>query len=141
MLPAVLHTEFPLIDMCLKDSIRLQLCGTAFRKNMSGQDIPLNKAGTEVVPKDAFVTYAMGDVHYNPRIYKNPDDWDPSRYMPGRAEDKKEQYAWVGWGVVSCMIFFSDSALIGAGSPSMSRHAICKAREQFYCGLFPRLLR
>ena len=97
------EAEFPLIDMCLKDSIRLQLSGTAFRKNMSGRDIPLNKSGTEVIPKDAFVTYAMGDIHYNPKIYENPDEWDPSRYMPDRAEDKKVQYAWAGWGVVSCM--------------------------------------
>lgn len=93
--------EFPLVDMCLKDSIRLQMSGSAFRKNISDQDIPLNKEGTEVIPKGAYVTYAVGDVHYNPQVYSNPDEWDPARYMPEREEDKKAIHGFMGWGVVS----------------------------------------
>ena len=89
--------EFSIIDMCLKDSIRLQMSGAAFRKNTSGTEIRLNKAGTEVIPKGAYVTLAAGDSHYNPRFFKNPDEWDPSRYMPDRAEDKNNPpYAWFG---------------------------------------------
>lgn len=91
--------EFPIVDMCLKDSIRLQMTGAAFRKNMSGADIPLNKAGTEVIPSGAYVTYAAGDAHLNPDIYPDPEEWDPSRYMPDRAEDKKHAYGWFGWGL------------------------------------------
>jgi hypothetical protein len=33
------ENEFQFLNMCLKDSIRLQLLGTAFRKNISGGDI------------------------------------------------------------------------------------------------------
>ena len=91
--------EFPIADICLKDSMRLQMSGTAFRKNMSGADIPLNKAGTEVIPNGSYVTLAAGDTHYNPEIFENPDEWDPSRYLPERAEDKKRLYGWFGWGV------------------------------------------
>lgn len=93
------ESEFPIVDACLKDSIRLAMSGNAFRKNVSGADIPLNKAGTEVIPKDAYATFAAGSVHYSPEIYENPDEWDPSRYVPERAEDKKETYGWMGWGV------------------------------------------
>ena len=91
------ENELPLIDLFLKDSIRLQTMGSAFRKNVSGQDIPLNK--NEVIPPDAYVAWHVGDLHYDPEIYKNPDEWDPSRYMPGREEDKQFKYAWMGWGV------------------------------------------
>ena len=91
--------EFPNIDMCLKDSIRLNLNGTAFRKNTSGKDILLNKNGTEVIPAGAFATFPVGDIHYNPEIYQNPNEWDPGRYLPERAEDKKKHLAWIGWGV------------------------------------------
>ena len=91
--------EFPYLDLCLKDSIRLQLSGTAFRQNVSGRDIPLDKAGREVIPNGSYVTLAAGEVHYNPEIYERPDEWDPSRYMPERAEDKKALYGWFGWGV------------------------------------------
>jgi len=81
--------------MCLKDSIRLQLLGAGFRRNISGKDIQL---GNEVIPNGAFVTYHLGDTHQNPEIFPNPEQWDPARYLPERAEDKKMPYGFVGWG-------------------------------------------
>ncbi|ORY18132.1 cytochrome P450 6A1 [Clohesyomyces aquaticus] len=92
------ESEFPVVDVCLKDSIRLNLLGTAFRKNISGKAIPTGN-GNEVIPPGAFVTYATGDIHLDPEIYKDPLKWDPSRYSPERAEDKKKQHGFVGWGV------------------------------------------
>jgi cytochrome P450 len=92
------ETEFPMIDLCLKDSIRLNLVGAALRKNTSGRAIPTGSKG-EVIPPDAFVVYPTGDVHLNPDIYPNPTKWDPSRYLPEKAEDKKAAYAFLGWGV------------------------------------------
>lgn len=91
------ESEFPLIDLCLRDSIRLQLHGTAFRRNTSGQTIKLSTG--EEIPDGAYATYATADVHYDPEIYPNPDEWNPGRYMPGRAEDQKKKYAYIGWGV------------------------------------------
>jgi len=92
------ESEFPVIDLCLRDSMRLNLLGTAMRRNISGRDIPTGN-GDEVIPADAFVTYATADVHLDPSIYPDPHKWDPSRYLPERAEDKKETYGWLGWGV------------------------------------------
>lgn len=118
--------EFPDIDLCLREVIRLQLSGTSFRKN-TGPDIPLNAVsvisqfhttqsvhgqalkadmlsyqdGTEVIPRDTFVTYSTADVHYNPEIYSEVLTWDPSRFLPDRAEDKKQMYGFVGWGTLA----------------------------------------
>lgn len=47
------ESDFPLIELCLRECIRFQLVGTAFRKNISGKDVPIGNDG-EVVPKDAF---------------------------------------------------------------------------------------
>jgi cytochrome P450 len=91
------ENEFPMIDLCLKDSIRLNLVGAALRKNTSGKAIPTGSKG-EVIPPDAFATYPIGDIHLNPDIYPNPTKWDPSRYLPEKAEDKKAAYAFLGWG-------------------------------------------
>ena len=44
--------EFPLLDMCLKDSIRLNLHGTAFRRNVSGKKLMLDN---EAIPNGSFV--------------------------------------------------------------------------------------
>lgn len=40
--------EFPMIDLCLRDVIRIQLSGTAFRKN-NGPDIPINEVSNMVL--------------------------------------------------------------------------------------------
>jgi cytochrome P450 len=95
------ESEFTLTDLCLRETIRLQLPGNAFRKNISDEAIPLNKEGTEVIPPGTYATYATGDVHLDPSIYSDPLEWDPSRHLPERAEDKKALYAYMGWGVVS----------------------------------------
>ncbi|CZR62535.1 uncharacterized protein PAC_12432 [Phialocephala subalpina] len=91
------ESEFPLIDLCLKDSIRLQALGTAFRKNISTKAIPVGDG--EVIDPGAIATYHLGDVHLDPKIYPNPTQWDPSRYFPEKAEDKKVPLGWLGWGV------------------------------------------
>lgn len=46
------ETEFQFLDCCLKDSIRLQLLGTAFRQNISGEDV---RIGDEIVSPGAFL--------------------------------------------------------------------------------------
>ncbi|KAH8901220.1 cytochrome P450 6A1 [Thozetella sp. PMI_491] len=90
------ESEFPTIEVCLRECIRLTATGATFRRNISGQDIQI---GDEVVPKDAYVAYPFNDTHQNPDIYPDPTKWDPDRYSDARAEDKKKQYAYLGWGV------------------------------------------
>jgi sterol 14-demethylase len=90
------ESEFPALDLCLRESIRLQLLGTAFRRNASGRDLPIGKG--EVVPDGAYVVYALADVHLDPSIYRDPESWDPSRYLSDRAEDKKVPLGYLGWG-------------------------------------------
>lgn len=46
------ETEFPFLDCCLKDGIRLQLLGVAFRKNISDDNIHI---GSEIVPPGTFM--------------------------------------------------------------------------------------
>ncbi len=47
------ESGFPIIDICLRETIRFQLVGTAFRKNLSGRDLPIGET-KEIIPKDAF---------------------------------------------------------------------------------------
>ena len=50
--------EFPMIELCLRETIRFQFVGTSFRKNLSGKDIQIGKTG-EVVPKDAYAVRTL----------------------------------------------------------------------------------
>ncbi|KAI9723793.1 MAG: hypothetical protein M1828_004043 [Chrysothrix sp. TS-e1954] len=101
----VWESGFTINDLCLKESIRLQLLGSVLRRNVSGEDIEIPNSAAksptgkpEIIPNGAVVTYHVAEVHNNPDIYKDPEIWDPSRYMEGREEDKKREYAWLGWG-------------------------------------------
>ena len=42
--------------------------------------------------------YHIGDVHQDPEIYPEPLEWQPGRYLPERAEDRKAHLAYLGWG-------------------------------------------
>ena len=87
---------FPLVDLCIRDSIRIQSTGAGYRKNLAGRDLDLGNG--EVVPKDYYLSYHFDDVLMDPNVYSDPYEWDPSRYFPDRAEDKKVPYAAVHWG-------------------------------------------
>jgi cytochrome P450 len=91
------ESEFPLIDLCLRDTIRLNSPGTGFRKNTSGQDIPIGSTG-EVIPNGSFAAYLIDATHLNPDIYTDPMKFDPGRYLDGRNEDKKVPHGYLGWG-------------------------------------------
>lgn len=61
---------------------------------------PSKPSGRAPLTIDLFPDQAchLGFVHSNPEIYPNPEQWDPSRYFPERAEDKKVQHGYLGWG-------------------------------------------
>ncbi|KAL9056429.1 MAG: hypothetical protein Q9162_002910 [Coniocarpon cinnabarinum] len=89
--------EFPCIDVCLRETIRMTLIGSFFRWNASTTPLPIGNSA-EVVPSHTFVSYHTNEAHRNPEIYNDPDVFDPDRYSQDRAEDKKAPDAYVGWG-------------------------------------------
>ncbi|OTA91522.1 hypothetical protein M434DRAFT_13123 [Hypoxylon sp. CO27-5] len=92
------QTDFPIIDLCLRECIRLTILGCPIRKNTTGASVPINKQG-EIIPDGSYVAYLVDLVHFNPDIYTNPLKFDPARFEPPRSEDKKVPYAFLGWGV------------------------------------------
>lgn len=89
--------EFPVVQLYLRETIRLSLPGTAFRK-YTGSELLATGHGAEVVPPGSFPICPLADVHMDPDTYTVPGEWDPSRYLPERAEDKKRPHAYLGWG-------------------------------------------
>lgn len=47
------ESEFPLIDMALRETIRLDNQGVSIRKNISGKDVQIGNTG-QVIPNNAF---------------------------------------------------------------------------------------
>jgi hypothetical protein len=47
------ESEFKLLDLGLRETIRFTITGCGFRYNNSGKDVPIGQTG-EVIPRDAF---------------------------------------------------------------------------------------
>ncbi|TDL20334.1 cytochrome P450 [Rickenella mellea] len=48
------------------------------------------------IPLGVFTALPITSAHHDPNIYPDPSKWDPERYA--RNEDKKERWAYLGWG-------------------------------------------
>lgn len=73
------------------------MTGTGYRRNVSGHPVPTG-VGQEMIPNGALVAYHLNDVHRDENVYPDAEKWDPERYLPDRAEDKKKERAFIGWG-------------------------------------------
>ncbi|KAM4054356.1 cytochrome p450 [Hirsutella rhossiliensis] len=91
------ESEFPMINVALRETIRLILQGASMRKNVSGKDIQIADTG-KIIPKDAYALYAIEDIHMDDQVYTSPREWDPERYLASREEDKKRPHGYLGWG-------------------------------------------
>jgi cytochrome P450 len=78
--------------------MRIVINGNFFRRNVSTANVSLPGSDRDV-PGGGFITYAASDVHMNPKIYTDPEVFDPERFSPGREEDKRSPYAFLAWGV------------------------------------------
>ncbi|KAF8872702.1 cytochrome P450 [Infundibulicybe gibba] len=89
--------EMPIFERTLRETLRLVMNGAALRRNIF-EDVEITGNG-KTVKRGEFMTYQLADAHLNSKIYQSPNDFDPDRYLPGREEDKKEAFAFLGWGV------------------------------------------
>ena len=94
--------EMPVLDLIIRETLRINMSGLSFRRNLL-EDMTFS--GGLVKPGD-FVAYSLADVHLNPEIYSRPNEFDPARYTPGREEDKKGTYSYLGWGAGAFSILF-----------------------------------
>ncbi|EGX94559.1 cytochrome P450 6A1 [Cordyceps militaris CM01] len=90
-------TQFPSISVCLRETLRLGVYQPAYRRNMSGEDVEI--PGTnQVIPKESFAFFSMGEVHMDETIYPNASEWEPARHLAGREEGAHRPHEFVGWG-------------------------------------------
>ena len=92
--PEVWDDGMPTLDLCLRETIRTVLSATAIRRVLDDDGVTV---GGVKVKKGGFVAYSFLETHFNEKIYTEPEKWDPGRFE--RGEDRKEQYAFLGWGV------------------------------------------
>ncbi|KAF7328159.1 Cytochrome P450 [Mycena venus] len=86
----------PILERCLKETIRLRVGTPLHRLNNTEKDV---KMGRVIVPRGTIATFHTSFVHHDEKIFPEPFVWDPERFSPERAEDKKTPMAFAGWGL------------------------------------------
>jgi cytochrome P450 len=94
--------EMPVLDLIIRETLRMSLSGLALRRNLL-EDLTISGG---LVKSGDFVAYSLADVHLNPEIYSRPNEFDPTRFTPGREEDKKGTFSYLGWGAGAFPYFF-----------------------------------
>jgi cytochrome P450 len=130
---AAWEDEMPILDLVIRETLRISLNMLSLRRNLVED---LTFSGGLVKPGD-IVAYSFADVHLNPEIYSRPNEFDPARFAPGREEDKKGTFSYLGWGAGVYSIFLLPHQLIYLTSlrhraSSMHRNESCKTGNQDY---------
>ena len=84
----------PVLELIIRETLRISLTGLSMRRNLV-EDLTFSGG---VVKHGEFLVYSVADVHMNPEIYSQPSVFDPARFSPGREEDKKGTFSYLGWG-------------------------------------------
>jgi sterol 14-demethylase len=90
----VWETELPVMDVVMRETLRMTMGILALRRNL-GADVSVED---KTIHTGEFLAYPMEDVHYDPEIYSDPFAFDPHRFDEGREEDKREPLAFLAWG-------------------------------------------
>ncbi|KAJ7151758.1 cytochrome P450 [Mycena crocata] len=85
----------PILDRCLKETLRLRIATPLHRLNDSGGDMEI---GGVRVPHDTILSFHMSFMHHNEEFYTDVMRWDPERFTEGREEDRSAPMAFCGWG-------------------------------------------
>ncbi|KJA20465.1 hypothetical protein HYPSUDRAFT_43159, partial [Hypholoma sublateritium FD-334 SS-4] len=92
---SVWEDEMPVMDLVIRETLRVISTSTLLRRNVV-EDITVSGG---VIKQGDFIAYNVTDAHRYPDIYTDADQFDPARFLPGREEDKKSTFAFLGWGV------------------------------------------
>ncbi|KAM7188951.1 Cytochrome P450 [Naviculisporaceae sp. PSN 640] len=97
--------EFPVLNACLKEALRILLPGAMFRKNISGKDIIIpvdceRGTGEQVIPTGAYAVYSVADTHMDDKLYPEAERYDPSRWLEedDARRGQQEPHTYLAWG-------------------------------------------
>ncbi|KAF8737970.1 Cytochrome P450, partial [Rhizoctonia solani] len=89
--PQAWEDDMPVMEVCIRETIRLIFSGAALRRVNSGD----TEIDGKKIPNGTYLVYSTGETHSDPNIYPNPSQYNPGRYAEG--QDKAQAYGFLGW--------------------------------------------
>lgn len=100
----VVYAETGNTHLAYEDQDRLELVEWAFKEalrlytpvpSIPRRSIRSFEFEGHTIPANTAVSISPSYTHYMPSIWENPYEFEPDRFSPQRAEDKKHPFAWV----------------------------------------------
>ncbi|GJJ10597.1 hypothetical protein Clacol_004824 [Clathrus columnatus] len=99
----------PSIEPCINETLRLVLNGTFVRKNI-GDELIVDGVR---IQHGTYLMYPTTDLHFHPRFYPNPYQFDPMRFDPQVVEERKEAgLTFLAWGAARHICTGKRSAIL-----------------------------
>ncbi|KAI9493100.1 cytochrome P450 [Zychaea mexicana] len=96
ILPTIEQTrELKYINMVIKETLRISSPGVSMMPRVASQDTELSGV---FIPKGTRLAIDMYDLHHNPKVWKNPKQFDPERFAPGGEAEKLGGMPWAPFG-------------------------------------------
>jgi len=95
-LPMEAYDEMKNLDLVLNEVLRLTISGVTMRRQMK-DDISLCQ-GKYKLPVGSFAIYLIGNTHLEPKVWNDPERFDPSRFVD-RDCSSNAQFPFLGFGV------------------------------------------
>ncbi|XP_012290187.1 cytochrome P450 4A11 [Aotus nancymaae] len=77
--------KMPYTTMCIKEALRLYPPVTSVSRDLS---TPITFPDGRSLPKGISVVLSIYGLHHNPKVWPNPEVFDPSRFAPGSAQHR-----------------------------------------------------
>ncbi|XP_071445182.1 cytochrome P450 4C1-like [Hetaerina americana] len=87
---AKIYNDLLLLERCIKETLRIYP-SVPFISRVLTEDF---KMENYLIPSDAMVNIVISGIHMNPKVFPNPDTFDPDRFLP-EAIKTRHPYAYV----------------------------------------------
>ncbi|KAI8143149.1 cytochrome P450 [Fennellomyces sp. T-0311] len=87
--------NLPYITMVIKETLRINPPITTLTDRVATEDTEI---GGTFIPKGTHVGLTVYELHRNPKIWRNPDTFDPERFAPGGEADQLGGLPWTPFG-------------------------------------------
>ncbi|KAI8146533.1 cytochrome P450 [Fennellomyces sp. T-0311] len=87
--------KLPFLTTVIKEAMRLSTPVTHLTNRVAARDTEI--AGT-FIPKGTRIGITVTEIHCDPKIWKNPETFDPDRFAAGGEADQLEGFPWIPFG-------------------------------------------